>query len=726
MPIIGGKVLFGEYFSIMVRNSVSSKLKSSITTMSRNFPLEDVRNMAFIAHIDAGKTTVTERILYYTGRTYKVGEVHEGTTVMDWMEEEKERGITITAAATTCYWKNHRINIIDTPGHVDFTAEVERSLRILDGGVVVFDAVAGVEAQSETVWRQADKYRVPRVCFINKMDRVGANFHRTISMIEERLKAKPLLIQLPLGIEESYQGVIDLLENQAWSFDANIGSEPVKVTIPESEQTKCAEFRQALIEKLAEMDDQILIAYLEGRIISTVELRQALRRVTIAGKGVPILCGSALRNKGLQLLLNAIIDYLPSPLDVPPVEAVDIRGNKVAYPASDETPFTALAFKVVSDPFFGRLVYFRVYSGSVEVGEQVYNSTIGKKERIGRLLLMHANHREEIGAADTGAIVATIGLKNTFTGHTLCHPSHPVLLESIRFPEPVLSVSIEPKTTVDQDKMGDSLQKLTEEDPTFKVSYNQETGQTVISGMGELHLEVLVKRLLTEFRVGAKVGRPRVAYKETITIPVQVEGKFIRQTGGHGQYGHVCIELEPGERGSGLKFINSIRGTAIPKQYIPAIEDGIKEAMETGVLANYPVIDIKATLYDGSYHEVDSSELAFKMAGSIALRKGVAKATPVLLEPVMKLEVVAPEQFLGDIISDLNSRRVHIESIDTYGEMCTVYALIPLAETFGYTTSLRSQTQGRATHSMEFYRYQELPAELATQIISQAGIKGYA
>jgi elongation factor G len=710
----------------MVRSSVSNKLETKVKTVSRNFPLEDIRNMAFIAHIDAGKTTVTERILYYTGRTYKVGEVHEGTAVMDWMEEEKERGITITAAATTCHWKNNRINIIDTPGHVDFTAEVERSLRVLDGGVVVFDAVAGVEAQSETVWRQANKYHVPRICFINKMDRVGANFQRTISMIEERLKAKPLPIQLPLGIEESFRGVIDLVENQAWSFDGNIGSEPVRVTIPEPEQSKCAEFRQALIEKLAEIDDQILIAYLEGRDITAIELRQALRRATLADKGVPILCGSALRNKGMQLLLDAIVNYLPSPLDVPPVKAVDVRGKEVECPPSDEAPFTALAFKVVSDPFVGRLVYFRVYSGRVEAGEQVYNSTIGKKERIGRLLLMHANHREEIDEADTGTIVATLGLKNTFTGHTLCHPSHPILLESIRFPEPVLSVSIEPKTTADQDKIGDGLQKLTEEDPTFKVAYNQETGQTVISGMGELHLEVLVKRLLTEFRVGAKVGRPRVAYKETITIPTQVEGKFIRQTGGHGQYGHVCIELEPGERGSGFTFINNIRGNTIPKQFIPAIEAGIREAMETGVLANYPVVDIKVTLYDGSYHEVDSSELAFKMAGSMALRSGVAKARPIILEPVMKLEVVTPEQFLGDIISDLNSRRAHIESIDTYGEMCTIHALVPLSETFGYTTSLRSQTQGRATHSMEFYRYRELPVELAAQITNQVGIRGYA
>ena len=706
----------------MVRNPVSVKSEVGKGTVSRSFPLEDIRNIAFIAHIDAGKTTVTERILYYTGRTYKVGEVHEGTAVMDWMEQEKERGITITAAATTCYWQDNRINIIDTPGHVDFTAEVERSLRVLDGGVVVFDAVAGVEAQSETVWRQADRYQVSRICFINKMDRVGANFERTISMIEERLRARPLPVQLPLGREASYQGIIDLLESKAWSFDGTLGSEPVEVPIPESEQAHCAESRQELIEKLAEIDDQILTAYLDGHSISAAELRQALRRVTLANKGVPILCGSALRNKGIQLLLDAIIDYLPSPLDMPPVRAVEANSaDEVVLPASDEAPFTALAFKVVSDPFVGRLVYFRVYSGKVQVGAQAYNSTRGKRERMGRLLLMHANRREEISEADTGAIVATIGLKDTFTGDTLCQPSRPVLLESIRFPEPVLSVAIEPKTRVDQDRMGEALQKLTEEDPTFKVIYDKETGQTVISGMGELHLEVIVNRLLSEFRVGAKVGRPRVAYKETITIPVRTEGRFVRQTGGHGQYGHVWLELEPAERGSGLQFDNRIKGATIPRQYISAVEGGVKEAMETGVLASYPVVDLKVTLYDGSYHEVDSSEIAFKMAGSMALKRGVAKAKPVLLEPIMKLEVVTPEQFLGDIIGDLNVRRAHIDSIETHGEMSTIYALVPLAETFGYATTIRSKTQGRATHSMEFYRYQQLPKEMVAKVTDTVG-----
>jgi elongation factor G len=689
----------------------------------RNFPLERIRNIAIIAHIDAGKTTVTERILYHTGRTYKIGEVDEGTAVMDWMEEERRRGITITAAATTCYWQEHRINIIDTPGHVDFTAEVERSLRVLDGGVVVFDAVAGVEAQSETVWRQADRYGVPRICFINKMDRVGANFSRTISMIEQRLRAKPLPIQLPLGIESSFQGVIDLIENKAWSFEGDPTSPPIEVAIPESEQAKCTEAHQALIEKLAESDDQILAAYLEGTTISPSDLRQALRRVTVAAKGVPILCGSALKTKAIRPLLDAIVNYLPSPADMPPVRATDIRvGGEVTRPTRDDAPFSALAFKVVSDPFVGRLVYFRVYSGTVKVGAQVYNSTRGKRERIGRLLLMHANRREEVDEVGAGAIVATLGLKNTFTGDTLCHYSQPVLLEAIRFPEPVLSVAIEPRTRADQDKLGGTLTKLTEEDPTFKVNYDQESGQTVISGMGELHLEYLVGRLLSEFGVKANVSRPKVAYKETITLPVEVEGKFIRQSGGRGQYGHVAIRLEPMERGGGFQFVDQVKGGALPKQYILAAEMGIKEAMETGVVSGYPVVDIKATIYDGSYHEVDSSDIAFKMAGSIALRDGVHRAKPVLLEPVMKIEVVAPDEFLGDIMGDLNSRRGHIESIETREGMAVIHALVPLSETFGYATNLRSLTQGRAAHSLEFYRYEELPAELADQKTGKAAV----
>jgi len=686
-------------------------------TVPRSFPLERIRNIGIIAHIDAGKTTVTERILYYTGRTYKIGKVDEGTAVMDWMEQEKERGITITAAATTCHWQNHRINIIDTPGHVDFTAEVERSLRVLDGGVVIFDAVAGVEAQSEAVWRQADRYSVPRICFINKMDRTGANFDRSLSMIEKRLQAKPLPVQLPLGSEASFRGIIDLVGNKALSFDENRDSEPLEVAIPEAEQATYTEFRQALIEKLAECDDQIMAAYLEGSSISAAELRQALRRVTLANKGVPVLCGSALNNAGIRRLLDAIIDYLPSPLDRPPAQAIEPkRGTEVTCPVKDNAPFAALVFKVVSDPFVGRLAYFRVYSGRVKAGARVFNSTRGERERLGRLLLMHANRREEISEADTGAIVATLGLKNTFTGDTLCDSSRPMLLESISFPEPVLSVAIEPITRADQDKMGEALQRLAEEDPTFKIIYNQETGQTIISGMGELHLEVLVNRLFSEFRVGAKVGKPQVAYKETITVPVQAEGRFVRQTGGHGQYGHVRLEVEPLERGGGFQFVNRIKGRVLPKQFIPAVELGAKEAMAVGVLAGCPVVDIKVSLYDGSYHEVDSSEIAFKVASSMALKDGVMKAKPILLEPVMKLEVVTPEQFLGDIIGDLNSRRGHIEAIDTQGETRIIRSLTPLAETFGYATALRSLTQGRATHSMEFHQYQKLPSELADLI----------
>jgi elongation factor G len=689
--------------------------------MTRRFPLDKIRNIAIIAHIDAGKTTVTERILYHTGRTYKIGEVDEGTAVMDWMEEEKKRGITITAAATTCYWREHRVNIIDTPGHVDFTAEVERSLRVLDGGVVIFDAVAGVEAQSETVWHQADRYNVSRICFINKMDRVGANFERTVAMIEEMLRAKPLVVQLPLGKEDSFEGVIDLVENKAWHFEDDLKEPPVEVAIPDSEQAKCAQARQALIEKLAESDDQILALYLEGAPISPQDLRQALRRVTLAVKGVPVLCGSALKNKGVRPLLDAIVNYLPSPEDMPPVRAIDTRvGGEVARPPKDDAPFSALAFKVVSDPFVGRLVYFRVYSGTVKVGAQVLNSTRGKRERIGRLLRMHANRREEETEVGAGAIVATLGLKNTFTGDTLCHYSQPVLLEAIRFPEPVIAVAVEPRTRADQDKLGGALQRLTEEDPTFRVTYDQEAGQTIISGMGELHLEFLVSRLISEFGVEAKIGKPRVSYKETITQPVEVEGKFIRQSGGRGQYGHVFIKLEPMERGGGFQFVDRIKGGALPKPFILAAEVGIKEAMETGVVAGYPVVDVKATLFDGSYHEVDSSDIAFKIAGSMALRDGVAKAKPILLEPIMKLEIVAPEPFLGDIMGDLNSRRGQIESVGARDVLSVIRALVPLAETFGYATNLRSLTQGRAAYSLEFHHYDQVPSELADQITGKA------
>jgi elongation factor G len=706
----------------LVTNSVKIKNQAAgENKVSREFPLEDIRNIGIIAHIDAGKTTVTERILYYTGKTYKMGEVHEGTAVMDWMDQERERGITITAAATTCYWREHRINIIDTPGHVDFTAEVERSLRVLDGGVVVFDAVSGVEAQSETVWRQADRYRVPRICYINKMDRVGANLNRTISMIETRLQATPLLIQLPLGSEENFYGVIDLIENKAWRFSTDPDIAPEEIPVPDEEKTRTAEARQHLIVKIGEYDDKLMIAFIEGHKVEPEELKQALRRVTLNIKGVPVICGSALRNMGIRKLLDAVVDYLPSPLEVPPVEGVATRtGKRDTREASDDAPFAALAFKVVTDPFVGRLVYFRVYSGTVKVGAQVYNPTRERPERIGRLLLMHANHREDITSADTGAIVATLGLKNTFTGDTLCDSSKAILLESIRFPEPVISVAIEPKTRADQDKLDEALQKLTEEDPTFKVTFNEETGQTVISGMGELHLEVITSRLIREFNVGVKIGRPRVAYKETITLPVKVEGRFVRQSGGHGQYGVVNIGLEPQPRGKGFEFVNATKGAAIPRQFITPVKEGIKEAMETGVLAGYPVVDIKATLYDGSYHDVDSSDLAFKMAGSIALRDGTRKAQPVLLEPIMKLEVVTPEQFVGDIIGDLNAKRGHINKIEPQGDTFIIHCLIPMAESFGYATSLRSLTQGRATHSLEFHSYEQLPGELTDEIIEKA------
>ncbi len=719
LPIIGG-----ERWSTISRNPT---IATRDNIVPRSFPLERIRNIAIIAHIDAGKTTVTERMLYDTGLTYKIGQVDDGTTVTDWMDQERERGITITSAAITCYWQEHRINIIDTPGHVDFTAEVERCLRVLDGGVVVFDGVAGVEAQSETVWRQADRYHVPRICFVNKMERMGADFHRTVLMIKERLRAQPLPIQLPLGSGDSFTGIIDLIENRAWTFTDNNDSARTEIEIPESEREKCSKFRQAMIEKLAEVDDDILMNYLEGESISNDELKQAVRRATLADTIVPVLCGSALRNMGVRMLLDAIVDYLPSPSDMPPVKAIDVKSSdEVTRAARDEAPFSALAFKVVTDPFVGRLVYFRVYSGRIRAGAQIYNSTRGKTERIGRLLLMQSNHREEIDVADTGAIVATLGLKNTFTGDTLCEATQPVLLESIRFPEPVISIAIEPKTRADQDKMGEALRKLTEEDPTFKVNYNEETGQTVIAGMGELHLEIIVNRMLSEFGVSAKIGRPRVAYKETITIPAQAEGRFVRQTGGHGQYGHVVIEIEPLERGSGFEFVDRIRAAAIPKQYITPVENGIKEAMETGVVAGYPMVDIRVTLIDGSYHEVDSSEIAFRMAGSMAFKKGVSKARPVILEPVMKLEVVTPKEFLGDIIGDVSARRGHITLIETHGETCVIQAIVPLVETFGYTTSLRSETQGRATHSLEFHSYQEIPDELIDRTTDRAGIARYA
>jgi len=690
-------------------------------------PLEQVRNIGIIAHIDAGKTTLTERILYYTGVTYKIGEVDEGTTVTDWMEEERKRGITITSAAITCAWRENRINIIDTPGHVDFTAEVERSLRVLDGGVVIFDAVQGVEAQSETVWRQADRYQVPRVCFVNKMERVGADFYNTLKMITERLHARPLAIQMPIGSEADFSGIVDLIENRAWAADGERDQEPVAMGIPDSVKPKVEEMRHQLIEQMAELDDQMLTAYLDGKDLTADEMKAALRRITLANKAVPVLCGSALTNRGVRLLLDSVLYYLPSPADMPPVRAFDVKTNApVVREAKDDVPFTALAFKVVTDPFVGRLVYFRVYSGQVKSGDQVYNSARGKSERIGRLFLMHANRRDEIEVADTGAIVSTLGLKNTFTGDTLCSQVQPVLLESIRFPEPVISVAIEPRTRADQDKMGEALRKLTEEDPTFKVNYNEETGQIVVAGMGELHLEIIVHRLLSEWGVTAKVGRPRVAYKETITRTVQAEGRFVRQTGGRGQYGDVWIEVEPAPRGGGFEFIDKIKGGAVPKNFVSAIEAGVREALEDGVVAGYPLVDVKVTAYDGSYHEVDSSELAFKMAGSMALKAAAGKAGPVILEPIMRMEVVTPKEFLGDIIGDVTSRRGHIESIETHGETCIIQALIPLAETFGYATALRSQTQGRASHTLEFHSYQQIPESLMKEVVDKTGMARYA
>jgi len=683
---------------------------------TRSYPLQRVRNIGIIAHIDAGKTTVTERILFFTGRTYKIGGVDEGTAVMVWMEQERQRGITITSAATTSHWREHRINIIDTPGHVDFTAEVERSLRVLDGGVVVFDGVAGVEAQSETVWRQANRYHVPRICFINKMDRVGADFPRTLGMIEDRLHAKYIAVQLPMGQDEAFHGVIDLVTLKAWSYEGKPDAEPVEVVIPEEDREAVDQYRQMLVERVAEEDDEAMEAYLEGKTPTVTELKAALRRVTLAGKGIPVLAGSALRNKGVRLLLDAVIDYLPSPLDMPPVQAVSTRsGDQVHRDVDDNAPFAALAFKVVSDPFVGRLVYFRVYSGKIKAGAQVLNSTRGHKERLGRLLLMHANRREDVDNADTGSIIATLGLKGTFTGDTLCDPSQSILLEAIRFPEPVMSIAIEPKTKADQDRMVEALHKLVDEDPTFKMAFNDETGQTVISGMGELHLEVIVSRLLSEHRVTAQVGKPRVAYKETITTAARAEGRFVRQSGGRGQYGHVCIEIEPLEGGGDFQFVDKVKGGAIPKSFILAAKAGIKEALATGVFAGYPMVDVKATIYDGSFHEVDSSEMAFKMAGSMALKNAVAKARPTVLEPIMKLEAVTPEEFLGDIIGGISAMRGHISAVEPRGETSVIHALVPLAETFGYSTDLRSVSHGRATYSMEFDKYQELPSGKANQ-----------
>ncbi len=679
--------------------------------------MDNIRNIGFIAHIDAGKTTVTERVLFFSGRTHKIGQVDDGTTVMDWMAQERERGITITSAATTCEWKDYRINIIDTPGHVDFTAEVERSLRVLDGGVVVFDAVAGVQPQSETVWRQADRYRVPRICFINKMDRTGADFQRTIDMIAHRFRANPVAVQLPMGEESEFRGVIDLLEQTAMLFTEDGDYTPQEGPIPAEMLGDARDFRERLVEKVVETDDTLMGKYLEEEPISTQEIRDALRRATIKNALVPVLCGSALRNKGVQLLLDAIGHYLPSPLDVPPVMGVHPRtAEEVLMEASEGAPFSALAFKVVADPFVGRLVYFRVYSGQVKAGTSVYNSTKGIRERMGRVLSMHANRREETEVTYAGSIAAAVGLKNTFTGDTICYENSPVILETIRFPDPVVSVAIEPKTRTDQDRLVDSLVKLAEEDPTFKIKVDDETGQTIMSGMGELHLEVLVDRLKREFQVAANIGRPKVSYRETLTGSSRAEGRFVRQTGGHGQYGHVWLELQPMERNSGFKFENKVVGGTIPREYVPAVEKGVKEALETGVLAGYPVIDVKATLVDGSFHPVDSSEIAFKMAGSIATKEGVKRAKPVILEPILDVEVVTPGDFLGEVLGDLGGRRARIRSIEGQGAVQAVRALVPLAETFGYTTDLRSITQGRASQSMEFSHYEEVPQGVAHEL----------
>jgi len=692
--------------------------------MSRSFPLERVRNIGIIAHIDAGKTTLTESVLYYTGVTYKKGGVDEGTTVTDWMEAERARGITITSAAITCQWKEFRINIIDTPGHVDFTAEVERCLRVLDGGVVLFDAVQGVEAQSETVLRQVDKYHVPRICFVNKMERVGASFEHTVEMIEGRLHAKALPIQLPIGSETSFQGVIDLIENKAYSKDGERDKPVEEIAIPAEMQEKVKTARHNMIERVAESDDQMISRYLDGDEFTAEEIRAAIRKATLAAKLVPCLCGSALSNKGVRPLLDAVGYYLPAPSDMPPTKAVDYKNNnELTMQVSDNEPFTALAFKVVTDPFVGRLVYFRVYSGVVKASDQVLNATRGKPERIGRLFLMHANKREELEYADTGSIVATLGLKNTFTGDTLSNIDQPVLLESIKFPEPVISIAIEPKSRSDQDKMGEALRKLSEEDPTFKVKYNEETGQIVISGMGELHLEIITHRMLSEFGVGANVGNPRVAYKETITQKAEAEGRFVRQSGGKGQYGDCWLEVEPAAPGSGFEFAERIKGGTIPRNYIPAIEKGVKAACETGTLAGYPIVDIKVTVFDGSYHEVDSNENAFAMAGSMGLKAAVHKAKPVILEPIMKMEVVSPKEFMGDVIGDISSRRAHIELIENRSDMVIISALIPLSETFGYTTALRSETQGRASQSIEFHSYQEIPAFLLKELTDKTGTK---
>jgi elongation factor G len=689
--------------------------------MARTVSLEQTRNIGIMAHIDAGKTTTTERILYYTGITYKIGEVHEGTATMDWMVQEQERGITITSAATTCLWRDHRINIIDTPGHVDFTIEVERSLRVLDGAVAVFCSVGGVEPQSETVWRQADKYRVPRLAFVNKMDRVGADFFRVVRMIEERLGARPAIIQLPIGAEDKFVGIVDLVTMKAvvWETES-LGAKFHEEAIPAELKAQAEEYREKLLEAVADSDEAILDKYLEGKEITESELRAAVRAATLSLKIVPVLCGTAFRNKGVQPMLDAVVDYLPAPLDIPAVKGVEPGTDKAAErPARDDAPFAALAFKIMTDPFVGTLTFFRVYSGSLASGASIYNATKSKRERVGRLLKMHANKREEIKEVYAGDIAAAVGLKTATTGDTLCDEDNPIVLESIDFPDPVISIAIEPKSKADQEKLGLSLQKLATEDPSFKVRTDEETGQTIISGMGELHLEIIVDRLLREFNVSANVGKPQVAYKETVRKTVEQQGRFIRQTGGRGQYGDVWIKLEPQPAGLGFEFVDAIKGGSIPREYIPAVEKGVKEATENGALAGYPMVDVKVTLFDGSYHDVDSSEIAFKIAGSMAFKEAARKANPVLLEPIMSVEVVVPEDFMGDVIGDISSRRGKVLGMDTRPAAQAIDARVPLAQMFGYATDLRSMTQGRATYTMQFSHYEPVPAAVAEGIIAK-------
>lgn len=686
--------------------------------MAREYTLEQTRNIGIIAHIDAGKTTVSERILFYTGKKHKIGEVHEGGAEMDWMEQEKERGITITAAATTCFWKEHRINLIDTPGHIDFTVEVQRSLRVLDGGVVVFDGVAGVEPQSETVWHQAEKYNVPRICFINKMDRMGADFYFDLKSIADRLTQKAHPVQLPIGAAETFEGIIDLFERKAEIYKDEMGKEFVQTDVPENMKEKVELYRHKLIEAVCETDDKLLDMYLAGTEPSIPELKAALRKATISNTLVPIFCGSALKNKGVQFLLDGINDYLPSPLDIPAVKATDpATGAEIERPASDEQPFTALAFKIATDPFVGKLAFFRVYAGHLAAGSYVLNTTTGDRERIGRIVRLHANSREDVDAVYAGEIAAAVGLKGTVTGDTLCDPDHPVQLENIVFPEPVIDIAVEPKTKQDQEKMGMALGRLAEEDPTFRVRSDEETGQTILSGMGELHLDIIVDRMKREFKVEANVGKPRVAYRETITAMAEGEGKYIKQSGGRGQYGHCWIRVEPQEPGKGFEFVDEVKGGSIPREFITPISKGIKESLDAGVLAGYPVVDIKATVFDGSSHDVDSSEAAFKIAGSMAFKEAARKAKPVILEPLMKVEVITPEANMGDVIGDLNSKRAVIKEMTDRGQAKVISADVPLGEMFGYATSLRSMTQGRASYSMEFSHYQQVPTNVAQTII---------